>query len=308
MLYTGLVGNLSNPLLEVLLMHPGFKVTGCFYPDNNEKPQHKSTSGKKIPLLSKEELIDKNDVLIFRKTYPGVMNLLAMALKKSRHILLMDVCGLSAKAIAYLIKLRDEVQTVVYTKNIERSNPALQACLPLIIHPSFLEIKLMIPDQQVHGNTESVNRTLLRMIDALLFLIPLNIKKIQAFRQPRNASNTCFINARIDFDNGSAANLLAANITEKESFIIDIYQKRNLFRIDMLDQKLLSLEKQEKSVTVNSRAVNPKKGNGQLFNNELETLYNSIMSKSTSNKDLFEIFRIAELSMKINEKAGFNNG
>ena len=301
MFKTGLVGNLTDHETEVILMHPGFQVTGCFHPDNNE---NKTISGQ-LPVLSAETLVDNNDVLIFYRVSPDMIKLLSGALKKSRHVMLMDTTELTSGVIAELIKLREEAQTVVHTRQIERTNPVLHACLPLIIHPSLLEINLLIPETGCNGNGPVV-KNLLRMLDALLFLNPVNIKKIQALRQPVSASSSCFISARIDFDSGSVANLLFSNITKKESFIIQIYQKSKILKIDMSGRQLIIFEQSGNNNKINSRTFKVKKRGDHILYDELESFYQSILSKNTYSSELYETFRVMELSLNIIAKSGFS--
>jgi hypothetical protein len=300
MLKTGLVGNLTDHEIDAVFVHPGFTVTGCFYPDCHEN----NPVSRQLPVLSAETLIDKNEVLIFRRANPYIINLLYAALKNSRHVMLLDTTELTSGAIAELIKLREEAQTVVQTSQIERTNPLLHACLPLITHPSLLEIQLLTPEKGFSSNGEVV-KYLLRMIDALLFLNPVNIKKIQALRQSMNTSSSCFISARIDFDSGSVANLLFSNIANKESFIIQIYQKNNNLKIDMSGRKLMIFEHSGKQDKIVPRTVKVKKRDRHIFYNELESFYQSILSKNTYSHELYETSRVLELSLEIIAKSGF---
>ncbi len=300
MLKTGLVGNLTDHEIDAVFMHPGFTVTGCFYPDYHE---NNPVPGQ-LPVLSAETLIDGNEALIFNRVNADIINLLYAALKKSRHVMLLDTTELKSGAIAELIKLREEAQTVVQTRQIERTNPLLHACLPLITHPSLFEIQLLIPNKGLNSTGEVV-KNLLRMIDALLFLNPVNIKKIQALRQSVNTASTCFISSRIDFDSGSVANLLFSNIANKESFIIQIYQKNNTLKIDMSGRELMIFEHSEKQDKIFSRTVKVKKRGRRIFYNELESFYQSILSRNTYSHELYETFRVLELSLKIIAKSGF---
>ncbi len=300
MLKTGLVGNLSDHEIDSVLTHPGFKVTGCFYPDSREN----NPVSKQLPVLSAENIIDGNEVLIFNRADRDNIILLYTALKNSKHIILLDICELTPNRIAEIIKLREEAQTVIHTRQIERANPLLHECLPLITHPSLYDIEILIPNRELY-RIGTIEKNLLRMIDALLFLNPVNIKKTQALSQSVNTPSTYFISSRIDFDSGSAANLLFSNITNKESFIIQIYQKRNILKIDMSGRELTIFEHSGKQNKIVSRTVKVKKRDRRIFYNELENFYQSILSRNIYNHELYETFRVMELSHKLITKSGF---
>ncbi len=302
MFKTGFVGNLTEHIRETVFRHPEFQVTGCFYPDNEY--EHNNKPVRQIPFLPADVLLKKNDVLIFNKANPGIMKLLTEALKLSRHIILLDPGDLPPRAISELIKLREEAQTVIHTKQTERANPALLNCLPLITHPSLMEIKLMLPEAEYSNSTGAVIKNLFKILDALMFLSPFNIKKVQVLPRPVSLSPACLISARIDFDSGSVANLLFSNITEKESFTVEVYQKSMLLKINMFGQELYIYERSDKNGIINTENHTFDNNKEPAFYNELETFYQSIISKNITGKELYEIFRIAELSLYITQKGG----
>lgn len=305
MFRTGFVGNLPDSVKEILLLHPAFDVTGCYFPEiADHHKKHKTTHN--IPEFALKTLFEINDVLIFQKADLYTLEIISEALKLSMHIMIIDICDMPSWAIAELIKLQEEAQTVVRTKQIARYNPALQACNPLITHPLLIELKLLIPGTIDGTEKDTVTRTLLKMLDALLFICPGKIRKIHSVRHPVSISSTCFINARIEFDNGSVANLLSSGVTDQESFTIDIYQKNKLFKIDMVSYKLLSFKRSEKNNKINSTKLDYDDPGNQTFYNELESFFQAILNNSTSARELYKTFQLLELSRKITQKSGFS--
>lgn len=306
MFKTGLVGNdIPGPILKSILSHPAFNVTGCFYPEKNNH-RHNIKSIRNIPVISKGILLERNDVLIFQKADIYTLEIISEALKQSKHVMLIDAGGLPCDATDNLIKLREESQTVFKIKQHERSGPALNACLPLMNHPSLIEIKLIQTTTGGKNWNISSAGTLFRMIDILLFLCPYNIKRIQALQQPERLTLNRLISARIEFDNGTVANLLSTNISEKDSFLIDIYQKNKNLRIDLLRDKLTNTEITELNNKINSKTDTFRNTTGRSFYNELDSLYHSIVNNIASGKELFEVFKIVDLSFKIFEKSGIS--
>lgn len=258
-----------------------------------------------MPVLSKETLFEKNDVLIFQKADSFTLKILSESLKQSKHIMLIDKGILACRAVDELIKLREEAQTVFKIKQSERSSPALNACRSLMIGPSLIEIKLrQTPTDK--NRKGSVMETLFRMIDTLLFLSPLNIKRIQAMQQTEKLSSINLISSMIEFDNGTVANLLATNISERDSFLVDIYQKKKHLALDMLNDKLKITEQLEINNKINSKTNTFKNRPVQIFYSELDNLHQAILNNNHSGRELFEIFRIMELSSRVIQKSGFS--
>ncbi len=304
MFKTGLVGNVPGPIFKSIFSHPGFTITGCFsQKPNNQRPDNKSTGH--MPVLSKEILLERSDVLIFEKADIYTLDILSDALKQSRHILLIDASGLPSGVIDELIKLREEAQTVFKIMQFERSRPELTSCLPLMNYPSLIEIKLGQKVAEGPGKNKVITGTLFRIIDILLLLNSSNIKKIQALQQPERLASGNLISSRVEFDNGTVANLLYTNIAEKDSLLIDIYQLNKHIRIDLLKNKFQSKERSQLNNEIHSKTNTFKTTNNQVFYSELDNLYQSIINNNASGKELYDISRILELRSRIIEKSGF---
>jgi hypothetical protein len=297
MLKTGFVGILTDAVYDAISMHPGFDLTGV-YPATDPLSV-KNITGKNLPRLSSDTLFAYNEVLIIQQAGAGTLDIMTEALRHSRHIMLLDIGGLCSVPLTRLLKLHREAETVIKILHTERVNPALKACLPLLNHPCLFDVKLMIAENHDDTSPGPGVGALSRMLDVLLFLCPLNFQKIQSLRHPFSG----LINARVEFDNGSVANITSSEITEKEDFCIDIYQSNMLLKVDILRHKLLCIEKCAKGNTLKSHAKQYENTAGQTFRDELDVFYNSIMSKNATAKDLFELSRLLDLSHKITERS-----
>ncbi len=301
----GLVGNSDNPLIQIIEAYPAFHITGCLDPDSSKTLQNRVT-GKRPGPLSREKLFELNSVIIFLDSGPDIMDLITEALKRSMHIMLFNPGALRSWELAELIKLREEAQATVFARYFERYGPVLQACKRLIGRPALLNIRLMVPQSKSHTEQEAiaVNNNVLRMLDALLFLSPSNIKKIRSLRQPFGSTAAGLVSSRIEFDNGTVANLLFSDISEKESFTIDIYNNNMVVSADITGAKLTRMKRAgENGLTAKKEKFS--KGNNQSVYDELERFHQAINGNRDSGNDLFEIFRMTELISKITEKAAF---
>lgn len=305
MFNTGLVGNSDNPLIQIIEAHPGFHITGCLYQDSGKTLQNR-VPGNRQGSLSREKLFELNSVIIFLDSGPDIMDLITEALKRSMHIMLFNPGSLRSWDLAELIKLRDEAQATVFARYFERYGLVLQACKRLIGRPALLNIRLMVPRSISHPEQEAVavNNNVLRMLDALLFLSPSNIKKIRSLRQPLGSTAAGLVSSRIEFDNGTVANLVSSDISERESFTIDIYNNNMVISADITGAKLVSMKRAgERGLTTMKESF--KKGNNQSVYDELERFQQAISGNRDPGNDLFEIFRMTELISKITEKAAF---
>jgi hypothetical protein len=300
MLKAGFVGTLTDEIFNDILVHPGFKLTGTYDPGINHFAVN-NVPDSKVPAVSEVNLLLQNEVLFIQHTGPETLDIVTNALKHSRHLMLMNIECLDRAAVTLILKFHREAGTVLKVGRIERANAALQACGKMIINPSLFEVKLM----QVNKTGFSRKRgetAIMKMLDALLFLCPLNIQKLQSLRNPAKYTSDGLVHARIEFDNGSVASLLFSELSEDDSFTIDVYQDKMLVRVDMLRESLHRIERPGNGGAVTSLIQEFKSRSSRPFENDLDDLYKLITSKNNIAKDLFEASRLLDLTRKIMEK------
>lgn len=299
MFKTGFAGNLSDSIFKIVTKHPGFKLTGVLDTGNTN-----IVIPDNIPLFSADILLDNNDVLIIQQTGPGMPELLAEALRRSKPVMLMDIAGLYSAPVNRLLKLQEEAQGIIKVIYPERTNPALNACISWLTHPFFIEVKLMTPQNKSGDEDSLATGALLRMLDALCSLCNCNFRKIDTLRFPLNISSSGLISGRIEFDNGSVASILTSKMTDNETFTIDIYQIKNALKVDMINHKLEYTEKNPEKNNINSTIKNYAFNAAQSLYNELDGFHYSIINKNISGRELFEVSRLMDLCRKIIDHPG----
>ena len=302
MFKTGLAGQFTKHDIEAIVAHPGFEVTGLFVPDNISAG-NKIIQRRQIPALCSESLLKNNEALIFSGITPWTINLLSNAIKRSKHIMLLDTSEFPSESISEIIKLTEEAQSVIQIRKIERSNPVLKACLPLVVHPSLTDIKLLVSESECRTK-EAVAKNLLKILDVIMFLNPANVKKIHTIRQPSQPSASYLISARIDFESGSAANLLFSNMSERKYFNAHVYHKSNQLDIDIDDQKLRVIEPSGDPNKKPGKRFELKQNLSKVMNNELDSFHNSIVQQRTSSNELYHLLKITGLGFTIFDKSG----
>jgi hypothetical protein len=304
MLKTGFLGCPDKTELHTIIRHQDFKVTGCC-PMNNENVFREGQRAG-IPVISETEILNFCDLLIVGHTFTEMTKLLKEAIKRSMPVMFLNPAVLNSGLISDLIKLQEESQTAVYVNKAGRSRALLQSCMHLITHPSLFEIRHLLKKPDNAGVTEYTADVLFRILDALLFLCPLNYQKIQAFRHSQNISETNLISTRIEFDNGSVANIISSDLSEKEHFTIEIHQKCRLLKIDLKKNKILSLNKTGRENKINTKTLKFNSSYAEEFNNELENFHKVVIQNDFSVNELFNVYQVTNLSKKIIAKAGFS--
>jgi hypothetical protein len=301
MLKTGFVGSITEKVLSCIRRHPDFELTGVYDPGT---PHSVDSEIMGLPLLSSGSLLSMNDVLVMEHAGPGMAAIIAGAIRRSMHILLLDTLGMCSVPVAELLKLQREAKTIIKIHRKETMNPALQACRQMLDTPCLVEIKLMIPPVKKSSLQRSDAVTILKMLDVLMYVCPLNIQKTQVLRHPFPESSGQLISARIEFDNGSAGNILFTEITDHETFTIDIYQKNMLLKTDMLDQVLERIEISGKDETPGQFLQEFNNNSAErIFHTELDD-FSAAIKKNKTSTDLFELSGLLDLSRSILARSG----
>lgn len=293
MFRAGFAGNLSDSVFKTINEHAGFKLTGAL----NTCKADTAKSGI-IPFLSADMLLENNDVLIIHQTSYGIPELLEEALRRSKPVMLMDITGFDSATVNKLLKLQEEAHSIIKVTYPARTNPALNKSVPFITHPFFIEAKLSASLNKYEAEERWATGALLKMLDAIFFLCNHNFRKINSFRFPPGMSSSGLVSGRIEFDNGSVANILTSELTEDEIFTLDIYQMKNTLKVDMLNQKFECIEKNRQKNRIDSLTKSYAVTETQLLHNELDGFYNSIKNKDTSGRELFEASRLLEICRK----------
>jgi hypothetical protein len=304
MLKTGFIGYPDKSELDTIKRHQEFKVTGCCLMKNEKVIQ--DGPGAEIPVISETALLNDCDILIVGHTFTDITDLLKEAIKRSMPVMFLNAAVLNSGVISDLIKLQEESQTVVYVNKAGRSKSLLKACQQLITHPSLFELRYLQNKPGYVSLNEYKSDILFRILDALLFLCPLNYQKIQAFRHPQKISEICLISARIEFDNGSVANIITTDLSDGEYFTIDIHQKCRLLKIDLVKNEILILNKTGRGIEINSKTTEFNSTYSEEFSDELNNFHKVVIQKNFSGNELFNVSRVTNLSNKIITKAGFS--
>jgi hypothetical protein len=304
MIKTGLIGYPDKSELDTITGHQDFKVSGCCPMKNIMVLQ--DGPGAEIPVISETALLDESDILIVGNTSGDITDLLKEAIKRSMPVMFLNPAVLNSGLISDLIKLQEESQTIVYINKAGRSISLLKVCRQLITHPSLFELRYLQNKPGYASVHEYNSDVLFRILDALLFLCPLNYQKIQAFRQPQNISETCLMSARIEFDNGSVANIISTDLSDGKYFTIDIYQKCRLLKIDLVKNQVQILNKTSRGIEINSKTTEFNTTYAEEFSNELKNFHKIVIQKNFSGNELFNVSRVTNLSNKIITKAGFS--
>ena len=196
--------------------------------------------------LNYEELLKKTDcIFIATPTYTH-RNIAIEAIKLKNNIFIEKPISLDIDEAEEIIKNAKKSNLFLQIGHIERFNPAILAAKKFIEKPLFIEAHRLSPFFGRGTDVSVVLDLMVHDLDIILNTVKSGIKNISAVGVPVLTDNTDIANARIEFENGSLANVTASRISQEKVRKIRFWQKDSYVSVDSLNKKVNIFRKEIK--------------------------------------------------------------
>ena len=135
-----------------------------------------------------------------------------------------------------LRKLADEAGVKVQVGHVERFNPAFVAAEPFIQDPLFIEAHRLALFNPRGTDVPVVLDLMVHDLDILLTIVHSPVAHISASGVSIVSPTPDIANVRIEFENGTVANLTASRLSMKNMRKTRIFQKGAYIAVDFLDK------------------------------------------------------------------------
>ena len=137
-----------------------------------------------------------------------------------------------------LIVLKNKYGVKGQVGHVERFNPAFLAVKNKIENPMFIETHRLAEFNPRGTDVPVVLDLMIHDIDAILSVVPSNVKRINASGVSVISSSPDIANARLEFENGCVANLTSSRISLKNMRKSRFFQRDAYISVDFLDKKV----------------------------------------------------------------------
>lgn len=159
------------------------------------------------------------------------------ALQRRRHVFIEKPIVATPAEASQLMKLADEAGVKVQVGHVERFNPAFIAAEPFIKAPKFVEAHRLALFNPRGTDVPVVLDLMVHDLDILFTIINSPVKHVSACGVAIVSPTPDITNARIEFENGSVANLTASRISLKNMRKTRIFQDDAYITVDFLEKK-----------------------------------------------------------------------
>jgi predicted dehydrogenase len=225
------VGHLGKIHLNLLQKSKAFNLKG-FYDTDSEKASlvEKETGIKKYN--SYEDLLNDVDVIDIVTPTISHYNCAVKAIEKRKHFFIEKPLAQTVEEAEKLCELVKKSGLKAQVGHVERFNPAFLAALDYNLHPLFIEGHRLAEFKPRGTDVSVVLDLMIHDIDIILSLIKAEPVKVSASGVAVISDTIDIANARIEFENGSVANLTASRVSLKTERKLRIFQKNAYITID----------------------------------------------------------------------------
>jgi predicted dehydrogenase len=243
------------------------------------------------------ELIDQVDCIDIVTPTLSHFEIASEAIRRSKHVFIEKPVTQTLEEANKLSSLTQEAAVKVQVGHVERFNPAFKHALDFIQNPMFIESHRLAQYNPRGTDVPVVLDLMIHDLDIILSTVKSKIRRVSASGVAVVSETPDITNARIEFENGSVANLTASRISLKNMRKSRFFQKDAYISVDFLEKqseivKMTTLEgeadpfdiifdlgegKEKKKIEIFKADIEP----SNAIKEELETFAQSILTDTT---------------------------
>lgn len=218
------------------LTKTAFDLVGFFDPDANVR-QTVSDALNLSSFSTLEELMAEVDCLDIVSPTSTHFDIAKRALLEGKHIFIEKPLTENLEQAKILMDLAREAGVVVQVGHVERYNPAIRSLKEIDINPRFIEGHRLAMFNPRGTDVSVVLDLMIHDIDIVLSLVRDEVSDVKANGVCIVSRTPDICNARIEFKNGTVANLTASRISLKNMRKFRIFQEDAYISLDFLEKK-----------------------------------------------------------------------
>ena len=229
-------GHLGKIHIKCIKQIDRYELVGFYDPDAATDKAVEEELGVRC-FATIEALIDAVEVVDIVTPTIQHFECASKALQRRRHVFIEKPIVATPAEASQLMKLADEAGVKVQVGHVERFNPAFIAAEPFIKAPKFVEAHRLALFNPRGTDVPVVLDLMVHDLDILFTIINSPVKHVSACGVAIVSPTPDITNARIEFENGSVANLTASRISLKNMRKTRIFQDDAYITVDFLEKK-----------------------------------------------------------------------
>lgn len=202
-----------------------------------------------------------------------------------------------------IIAKAEEKNLILQVGHLERFNPAVEAMMPFLTVPVFIESQRISTFKNRALDVDVVLDLMIHDIDIILNIIKSPLETIHTVGAPVVTDFTDIANARLIFENGATANVTVSRISRTNTRRMRIFQPGSFINVDFANRKVMTMvlkkgEFQENGMPKQDIVVNsfPE---GDALNSEILHFVKNVRERTTPLVSGYEGRRALDVAMQV---------
>lgn len=185
-----------------------------------------------------DALLDRVDAVSV--VVPTTAHLAAAApfLERSIPVLLEKPIAATREEGAEIVRLAQRHGAILQIGHVERFNAGVMALAHRIRAPHYIEAQRMGSFVERATDVDVVSDLMIHDLDIILSLVDAEIRHISAIGASILTEHVDIANARLEFDNGAVANVVASRVSDQTTRRIRVFQSGRYLSLDFVKQTL----------------------------------------------------------------------
>lgn len=230
---------------------------------------------------------------------PAHYKLVKQFLEAGVHVLVEKPIASTSKEAEELCAIAEKKNLKLQVGHVERFNPAFTSARERIGKPRFVECHRLAPFKVRSTEVDVVLDLMIHDLDVVLALIKSDVKSVSAVGTPVLTKTLDLANVRLEFENGSVANLTASRVSQNTQRKFRVFQEDRYISIDFQAGVVNILTKtgdwKDGNLPLDHQEFNLEKGDALLL--ETESFVRAILDDTpvaVSGIDGMRALRLAE--------------
>ena len=249
-----------------------------------------------------KEIVDDVDAVSIVTPTVNHYEIARYFIERNKHVLIEKPMTQTVSEAKKLINLSKKHKKIIQIGHLERFNPVIRKVSSLIKNPLFIEVHRLAQFNPRSTDVNVVYDLMIHDIDITTSLVPSKIKKISSFGKSIITNKIDIANARLEFFNGTIANLTASRISQKSERKIRIFEKDKYLSLDFLQSKLKIVEKVKKKSSKLFKTLEYNYKKTDALNDEIIDFINSIRMNKKPLVDGIQGMEALKLAAAISKK------
>ncbi|MCP3871262.1 MAG: Gfo/Idh/MocA family oxidoreductase [Gammaproteobacteria bacterium] len=159
-------------------------------------------------------------------------------LQQGVHMLMEKPIAATAEEGLEIVHLAEQAGIILQIGHLERFNAGVMVLAERIGKPRFIEAHRMSGFVARATDVDVVSDLMIHDIDIILSLVKSEITSISAVGTPVLTSHVDIANARLEFANGTVANVIASRVSEKTMRRIRVFAENRYESLDFIEQRI----------------------------------------------------------------------